>query len=100
MDSDRTRGNGLKRRQGRFSWDTRRKFFTQRVVTHWNRLPKEAVDAPSLEALKARLDVALGSLVCWLATLYIARGLKLDDHCGPFQPKPFYDSMIYQSTRQ
>ena len=40
----------------------RRKFFTQKVVTHWNNLPREAVDAPSLEALKARLDVAL--LVC------------------------------------
>jgi len=36
---------------------------TQRVVTHWNRLPKEVVDAPSLEVFKARLDVALGSLV-------------------------------------
>ena len=47
---------------------------TQRVVTHWNRLPKEVVDAPSLEAFKARLDVALGSLVCWLATLHIAGG--------------------------
>ena len=44
--------------------DIRRKFFTQRVVTHWNRLPKEAVDAPSLEVFKARMDVALGSLVC------------------------------------
>jgi len=32
-------------------------------VTHWNRLPKEVVDDPSLEAFKARLDVALGSLV-------------------------------------
>ncbi len=52
----------------------RRKFFTQRVVTHWNRLPKEVVDAPSLEAFKARLDVALGSLVWWLATLHIAGG--------------------------
>jgi len=41
-------------------------------VTHWNRLPKEVVDAPSLEAFKARLDVALGSLVWWLATLHIA----------------------------
>jgi len=40
----------------------------------WNRLPKEAVDAPSLEAFKARLDVALGSLGCWLATLHIAGG--------------------------
>jgi len=37
-------------------------------------LPKEAVDAPSLEAFKARLDVALGSLGSWLATLHIAGG--------------------------
>ena len=66
---------------------------TQGVVTHWNRLPKEVVDAPSLEAFKARLDVALGSLVCWLATLHIAGGLKLDDHCGLFPPRPFYDSL-------
>ena len=44
------------------------------MVMHWNRLPKEVVDTPSLEAFKARLDVALGSLVCWLATLHIAGG--------------------------
>ena len=48
----------------------------------------------SLEAFKAKLDVALGSLVWWLATLHIGGGLKLDDHCGSFQPRPFYDSMI------
>ena len=37
-------------------------------------LHQEAVDAPSLQAFKARLDVTLGSLVCWLATLHIAGG--------------------------
>ena len=41
--------------------DIRRKFFTQRVVTHWNRLPKQVVDAPSLETLKVRLDRALSA---------------------------------------
>jgi len=65
-------------------------------VKHWNRLLKEVVDAPSLEAFKARLEVALGSLVWWLAILHIAGGLKLDGHCGPFQPRPFYDSMTRQ----
>ena len=49
---------------------------------------------PSLEAFKARLDVALGSPVWWLTVLHIAGGLKLHDHYGPFQPKPFYDTTI------
>ena len=54
--------------------DLRMKFFPERLVRHWNRLPKEVVDAASLEAFKARLAVVLGSLVQWLVTLHIAGG--------------------------
>ncbi|KFO71441.1 hypothetical protein N303_11729, partial [Cuculus canorus] len=55
--------NGSKLKRGRFRLDTSRKFFTMRVVRHWHRLPREDVDAPSLEVFKARLDGALSSLV-------------------------------------
>ncbi|KFQ87280.1 hypothetical protein N337_07097, partial [Phoenicopterus ruber ruber] len=55
--------NGFTLKQGRFSLDIRKKFFLMRVVRHWNRLPREAVDAPSLEVFKARLDGALSNLV-------------------------------------
>ena len=61
---DRTRENGFKLKEGKFKLDIRKKFFfTIRVVRHWHRLPREVVDAPSLQTLKVRLDGALSNLM-------------------------------------
>jgi len=61
--SDRTRGKSCKLQEGRFRSDIKKKFFTMRVVKHWNLLPRDAVDVPSLEVFKTRLDGALSNLV-------------------------------------
>lgn len=58
--SDSTKGNSLKLSQGKFKLDIRKEFFTERIVKHWNRFPREVDESPSLEELKRH--VALGDM--------------------------------------
>ncbi|KFQ85774.1 hypothetical protein N337_01188, partial [Phoenicopterus ruber ruber] len=55
--------NGFKLKEGRYRLEIRKKFFTMRGVKHWHRLPREVVEAPSLETFKVRLDGALSNLI-------------------------------------
>jgi len=63
VPSDRIRGYRHKLKQRKLDLNMRKNFFPLRVMEHWNRLPREVVDSPSLEIFKTYLDKVLYSLL-------------------------------------
>ncbi|PKU45997.1 hypothetical protein llap_3698 [Limosa lapponica baueri] len=63
ITGNRTKGNSLKLRQGTFRLNIRIKLFTKRIIKHWNRLPRQVVESPSLEAFKRCVDMVLRDMV-------------------------------------
>ena len=80
--------------QGRIALSVRERFCTQRVVGHWDRLPRAVVTASSLPEFKKCLDNALRHGVWfWVGPVW-SQELDLMIIVGPFQPRIFYDSMF------
>lgn len=95
--SDKTRGSGLNWKDNKYRLPIRKKSSVVRVVRHWNRFPRESVDAPFLKVLKTRLHVTLSSLFLWKASLPMVGGWNEMVFNVPFNLNP---PMIHQAGIQ
>ncbi|KAK4828797.1 hypothetical protein QYF61_000854, partial [Mycteria americana] len=78
--SNRTRGNCFKRKEGRFRLNIGKKFFTMRVVKHWNRLPRDIVAAPSLETYKYLIQTSFKYLQGWRLNHFPGQSVPMLDN--------------------
>ena len=83
ISEGRTRNHGLKLKEARYRLNIRKTFLTVRAVQQWNKLPRELVSAPILDAFKKNLDNHLRDML----SLYpcIEQGIGLDGLISPFQ---------------
>lgn len=82
--TDRTWVNGSKLNKDQFRLEVKKKFFMLGGIKHWHKLPREVVDASSLETFNITLDRALGNMIYWKGSFLIEGGLNYKPLSVPF----------------